>query len=438
MFTDETDPSIGKGPNGLASCNIFNNEISLECKCSPKNEKLIRNSAAEKSEYLRPQPTLQSRTDAGPPVIVAEKAIETNPSVSESRYEVVKKPSAPGRKVKKGRLPGVDIFHERASSKSVLLNSASKFISKPLKPASFMANKKSVVDTDEMDLLFAKYLGTEHETVIVDDPQIVATIPDQSSTGKQNKMALFFQAKSKKKAEKEKDCLNDNILTKEAYSSSTYTPVFNKARFKEMSLRFFRKKSDPTPIQPEELIIAQTESAIPLEKNDSDPTVASGDSNSLIDRVAAPDDTTTHDDTTMDISVFQVFEQYTGGTFPTHHCSPRLPRNQFEINKQAELLSQIEALQKELSESKGTVQELTQELDEVYSEKDIAINKLDQLIEYSMLNDTNDAEYEMLREIRMYLTDRTEPTTSSITTTESYHCPSDGYAPFYLCFRSKI
>jgi chromosome segregation ATPase len=119
-----------------------------------------------------------------------------------------------------------------------------------------------------------------------------------------------------------------------------------------------------------------------------------------------------------------------------------LPPKQFEFNNQAELLSQIERLQKELSESKGTVQELTQELDDVYSEKDLAIHKLDRLIESAKLKDSRDEEHEQLREIRMYLTDRTEPTISSITTGGDYHQPgyhqaSESYHPFCSCLRSN-
>jgi signal recognition particle GTPase len=139
------------------------------------------------------------------------------------------------------------------------------------------------------------------------------------------------------------------------------------------------------------------------------------------------------------ISVFEMFDQYSGGgPFRGMSCSPRLhsPVNQFEINKQAELLHQIEQLQKQLSNTKDTVKDLTAELDEVYSEKDVAINKLDRLIQAAM-NEEKNEEHDQLREIRMYLTDRTEPTISSITTMKTDYIHPEVYNPFCACLRSK-
>lgn len=332
-------------------------------------------------------------------------AIEANPSVPESRYEIVKRPSIPGRKKKKGVTPAVDIFHEKT------IPSLSKITLKPLKPV-----RSAAVDTDEMARLYDKYLETNNETI--PDEEVVAAVPNRASTNMPSKVSRFF--KSTKRLGKKKDCLNANILTEDKGTKIEPTAA-------KWSLRFLKQKSQAKYVH-----------TVPLEKiesSSSDPTVVSHDSNSIIDTFPAPDDVSTRDDTAMDISVFEVFEQYTNGAFP-HHCSPRLPPKNFEINKQAELLSQIEKLQKELSDSKGAVQELSLELEEVYSGKDAAINKLDRLIESSKLNGPKDDEHEKLREIRMYLTDRTEPTISSITTAGSYRTEPYDYHPFCSCMRS--
>lgn len=431
MSTDGTDPSF-KGPNGLASCNIFNNELSLECQCKPtaKAEKARRRSRAQK-EQLRMKPKVQS-----PPGVVGN-TVETNPSISESRYEIVKKPSTPGgRRKKTGTPPAVDIFHEKT------MPSTSKITLKPLKPARSPANGSPAVDTDEMARLYDKYLAEDNRLPgddsankhVADDHDKTIKAADSTPVNKPSKVALFF--KPKKRLGKKKDCLNGNILTEDTGTKSAPSPASSKRdSFTKRSLRFLKQKSQTKPVHTEEIIIGNDM----LEKkasSSSDPTVASHDSNSIVDTVPEPDVTSELGDTAMDISVFEVFEQYTGSAFPTHHCSPRLPIKQFEINKQAELLSQIEKLQKELSESKGTVQELTQELDEVYSEKDVAVHKLDRLIEYAKMNDSKDEEHEKLREIRMYLTDRTEPTISSITSAGSYHPDPDDYHPFCSCMRS--
>ena len=422
MSTDGSDFSFN-GPNGLANCNIFNNELTLECKCSPTNkEKSKRNKLREQSKGVPPTS----------PSVSGSKVSPTSPSVSGSKYEIVRKPSAPSKKKNKVP-PQVDILHEPTS----------KYTLKPLKPAKASSNNSPSVDTDEMARLYDKYLETQHE-VVADPIEIIA---DSTSlpTAKSTKVALFFGSKYKKRAEKKKkECLNENILTKSDEAQTTAAP--KRGNLKERSLKFLKAKAWTKPVHTEEVVVENKEGQVPpLEKkesNSSDPTVASNsnDSNSIVDTHPAPDEVT-FDNTAMDISVFEVFEQYTGGAFPTHHCSPRLSSapKQFEINKQAELLARIEELKNELSVSKGTVKELTQELDDVYSGKDFAVHELDRLIDAAKMNENADEEHEKLREIRMYLTDRTEPTISSITTTRSYRAPSDpeDYHPFCLCFRSK-
>jgi uncharacterized coiled-coil protein SlyX len=356
-------------------------------------------------------------------------AFEMNPSVSESRYEIVKKPSAPGRMKKKDEPLAVAIFHEKTHP------SLPRITLKPLKPAKIMS--PSVVDTDQMTRLYDKYLKTNNETVNDVSEEIVAPPPAPPQNSKPTKLSLILRPKSNTKSwMKKKECMNENILTEESPPPAGQVP---KRGSLTRALKFFKKETKPH-VAEEIIIVKNEESPNQLEKKDStssDPTVVSHDTNSILDTVPGHDEAATLDNTAMDISVFEVFEQYTGGAFPTHHCSPRLPKKQFEINKQAELLSRIEKLQKELSESKGTVQELQLELDEVYCEKDVAVHKLDRLIEFAKLQNSRSEEHEKLREIRMYLTDRTEPTISSITTTGSYHHPSGGYQPFCSCFRSR-
>lgn len=436
--SDEATSFGDKGPNGLASCNIFNNELSLECQCKPtsneKSKRKSRKSRAKKAN-LSVQPRVHPRQDN------VESTIAAAPSVSESRYEIVKKPSVPGKK-KKGTPPAVDIFHEKS-----IPSPSSKITLKPLKQARSPTNSSTFVGTDEMSRLYDKYLQTNNQTVLEDRTEVVAA-PNSPSRAKP--ISLFFRAKPNRKrlGNSKKECLNDNILTKGADANDTPAAASKKLAesiVKRSPLRFLKMRSEAKPFHTEEFIITNEEVS-PLEKkqsSSSDPTVASVDSNTIVDTTPAPDEVSTQDHTAMDISVFEVFEQYTGGAFP-HHCSPRLPRlppKHFEFNNQAELLSQIERLQKELSESKDTVQELTQELDEVYSEKDLAIHKLDRLIESAKLRYPQDEEHEKLREIRMYLTDRTEPTISSITTGGSYHQTfhqaPESYHPFCSCLRSN-
>lgn len=427
--------SRSSGPNGLASCNIFNNELTLECQCKPTSKDKSKRKSRAKKDHLSVQPRVQRQQDNVGSAIVAM------PSVSESRYEIVKKPSVPGRKKKKGAPPAVDIVHEKSVPKS-----SSKITLKPLKQARSPTNSNTDVGDKEMERLFDKYVETSNQPV-AEDPTGVVAAPDSPASVKPAKVSLFFRAKpSPKRLGKKKECLNDNILTKGDDTDDTPASASKKVSgfVKRSPLRFLKMKGKP--FHTEELITAK-EDVAPLEKkqsSSSDPTVGSVGTNSIVDTFPPPDEASTPDHTAMDISVFEVFEQYTGGAFP-HHCSPRLPRlppKQFEFNKQAELLSQIERLQKELSESKGTVQELTQELDEVYSEKDLAIHKLDRLIESAKLMDSRDEEREQLREIRMYLTDRTEPTISSITTGGDYHQPNyhqakESYHPFCSCLRSN-
>ena len=422
MSANGSDLSFS-GPNGLANCNIFNNELTLECKCSPTSKEKSR----RKKDMLREQSKAVPPTS---PSVSRSKVLATSPSVSGSKYEIVRKPSASSKKKKKKNVPPeVDILHEPTS----------KYTLKPLKAAKPSKNHSPTVDTDEMARLYEKYLETEHETV-VEPTEAIADYTSQPST-KPTKVALFFGSKYKKKSEeKKKECLNENILTKDVGIKAT--AASRGGRLKERSLKFLKAKPWAKPVHTEEFVVENKEGNV-LEKTESvssDPTVASdsNDSNSIVDTHPAPDEDTL-DNTAMDVSVFEVFEQYTGGAFPTHHCSPRLssaPKH-FEFNKQAELLARIEELQNELSLSKGTVKDLTQELDEVYSGKDFAVHELDRLIEFAKMNENADEEHEKLREIRMYLTDRTEPTISSITTTRSYHAPSEVFHPFCSCFRSR-
>lgn len=438
MSTDETY-STERGTNGLAACKIFNQEISLECKCSPTSKSADKSKlkAKRKTKKKDHQQLEDKQFDFTPEVhqiepkqgvIVPASVIQTKPSVAESRYEIVKKPSI--RKKKRGgrNAPAVDIFHEKTKP-----DSTSESELKPLKPPA--------IDTDEMARLYDKYLNTKNEEADV-------TIVTPAST-KSTKIPLLFQVKSNKK-KKKGDCLNENILTAaneteqlKGPGPKTASSLAVKRDIIKRSIKFFKKSPNkPTHLNTRDFVMkTQLKNTESKESASSDPTVASHDSNSIIDTVPAPDEVSTDTDpTVLDLSVFEVFEQYTGGAFPTHHCSPRLPSKRFEINnhKQAELLSQIEQLKKELSESKGTVQELSHELEDIYSEKDLAVSKLDRMIEFAKINDTKHEEHERLREIRMYLTDRTEPTISSITSAGNYYNPPPpGYHPFCLCFNCR-
>ena len=416
------------GPTGLAQCSIFNNNISLECKCSPTSKsaeksklkatrKTKKDNQPEDKQFDFTPEVHQSKQEAVGPTNV----IQTKPSIAESKYEIVKKPSIP-KKMRKKRggqnAPAVDIFHEKTMPESTPESDL-----KPLKPPA--------VDTDEMARLYDKYLNTKNEEA---DVTILTPTPTKSP-----KIPLFFRAKPNKN-KKKGDCLNENILT--ASGAKTASPLAAKKAIIKRSIKLF-KKSPPEPALNTRDFVMKTplKNTESKESASSDPTVASHDSNSIIDTVPAPDEVSTDTDpTVLDLSVFEVFEQYTGGAFPTYHCSPRLPSKRFEINnhKQAELLSQIEQLKKELSESKGTVQELSHELEDIYSEKDLAVSKLDRMIEFAKMNDTQHEEHEMLREIRMYLTDRTEPTISSITSAGNYYYnpPPPSYNPFCSCFHS--
>ncbi|KAL3803841.1 hypothetical protein HJC23_004003 [Cyclotella cryptica] len=430
LSTDGKDPS-----EGLASCSIFNSEIILEFKCSPKatsTEKSHKKSTTMTEQLLRVKPKVYTNRR---PKMYYEMEGTTRTSTPETRNELTKKPSAQRAPSERGGPLFTSVIHERNVPKDVNPSTASKITLKPLKLPSSSAGKSSGVDANEMALLYDKYLATKNGNVdkiydIVSTPEPVA------------KAAFFSRLRPKTSIlNKKKECLNENILTEGANTNHSPAPASAKSTVKKTLFGFFQKKPERKPLQPESVVIVQAESANPFEKNgssSSEPTIVSADgSNSIVETTPTLDEANTATQNDIDtISVFEVFEQYAGGAFPASNCSPRLPKKKFEINNQAELLQRIEKLQKELSETKDTVKDLTEELDDVYSEKDVAIHKLDMLIQAAKMSDNE--EHEKLREIRMYLTDRTEPTLSSITTGGNDLHPPEAYHPFCLCLKPRI
>ena len=356
--------------SGLASCNIFNNELVLECKCSPTSNKSTGRKKKSKAfdfdeQRVRVQPKV---SDSIPPPSVREnQLICSKPSAAGSNYPHEMQSIALGNSNEIGA-PPADFVHEKSFSKS-----SSKITFKPLKQASSSPNLGPV---DEMVRLYEKYIETKNATP--GNPAQDAPAPDAANVVKAvaktnaSRVALHFRGRLKK-AKKKNDCLNENILTETA---PTPPPLGFGPKRKSIikdPFRFLKKRSGTE--QSENQVQPKTESAADptIEKKESaesdPPTVISGDgSNSVVDTMLSPDDAS--------ISVFEMFDQYSGGgPFRGMSCSPRLhsPVNQFEINKQAELLHQIEQLQKQLSNTKDTVKDLTAELDEVYSEKDVAL-----------------------------------------------------------------
>ncbi|KAL7520180.1 hypothetical protein ACHAWX_004925 [Stephanocyclus meneghinianus] len=429
--TDGKDPS-----EGLASCSIFNSEIILELKCSPKTkptEKSRRKSTTMKEQRLLVEPKLYTNEETRPSRSQNGTKRTTRSSKSESRNDITKKPSAQ-RQPKERQGPPVESVQEKNVYKSVKPNTSSKITLKPLKPASFSADKSSEVDVNEMARLYDRYLATKNGNV--DNSHDVLSTPEPIA--KANKAAFFRLGP--KKSNKKKECLNENILTEGADTNPPSAPSSTKSTFTKAPFLFFQKKSERKLPQPENIVVVEAESAN-LEKKESsssEPTIASAEgSNSIVETMPALDEANTASENGTDtISVFEAFEQYAGGAFPASNCSPRFPTKKFEINNQADLLTRIEKLQKELSQTKDTVKDLTEELDEVYSERDVAIHKLDMLIQAAKMNDNE--EHEKLREIRMYLTDRSEPTISSLTTGGHDLHTSEDYHPFCLCLKPRM
>jgi hypothetical protein len=430
--TDGKDPS-----EGLASCSIFNSEIILELKCSPKTkstEMSRRKSTTTKEQRLLVKPKLYTNEETRPPRSQNGLKGTTRSSKSESRSDITKKPSGQRQPKEREGAP-FDSVQERNAYKNVNPNTSSKVTLKPMKPASLSADKSPEVDVNEMARLYDRYLATKYGNV--DNSHDVVSTPEPIA--KANK-AAFFRIRPKV-SNKKKECLNENILTEGADTNPPAAPSSTMSTIKKAPFRFFQKKLERKVPQPENIVIVETKSANPLEKKESsssEPTIASAEgSNSIVETMPDLDEANTASENGTDtISVFEVFEQYAGSAFSASNCSPRFPTKKFEINNQADLLTRLEKLQKELSETKDTVKDLTEELDVVYSEKDVAIHKLDMLIQAAKMSDNE--EHEKLREIRMYLTDRSEPTMSSITTGGNDLHPPEAYHPFCLCLKPRM
>ena len=195
--------------------------------------------------------------------------------------------------------------------------------------------------------------------------------------------SLSSKSKKNKAEMNKKEFLNENFLTENAYCDQTIQKVSDqKSAFK------FPKK------------------------NRNSESSAFSDDFTFVPFAPLYSDEVTDDACTKDtISVFEVFEQATGAMVKSM-------KSMAQEEDKGELLARIEKLQKQLEEAQNIVSDLNDELDQIYTEKNDAFRKLDEMIKWSKKYD--DLDHEELREVRMILTEWTE-TTNANTTVQPFY-----------------